>query len=133
MPALRLVAACTLVALVACTSAAPDTASSRRGAVLPEGDSPAFLEAATRHAAQLAALPDTAVAGLWLLQDSTGHELASGIAQPFPTGIADDDYTTIVPASAGYEALAFGFARTSAGRNLGSIPVVYVTVTGAVQ
>ena len=109
------------IALLACSR------PSRWGA-LAEQQSPAFTEAARLQASAIASLPAPADAGIWLVQDTNGQLLASGVLSSFPTSISSSDYTTVVPGAAGLHAVEFGFARTTRFHGHGPFPVAYVTV-----
>jgi len=98
---------------------------------LRETDTPAFREVVQRHAADIAKLPRPADAGIWLVQDTTGHLISSGILTSFPAGISSEDYGQVVPGAAGLQAVAFGFARTPVVSGAGPFRVAYVTVPAA--
>jgi len=101
-------------------------------AALPEGTTAAFVAVIPLHHDSIAHLAHPASAGIWLVQDSTGHLIASGVLATFPTtGITADNYAQIVPGAAGLRALAFGYARTSAMNGCGPFRVAYVTVAVA--
>ena len=90
----------------------------------------AVMEAVRRHAAGISRLPRPQDAGLWLVQDSSGHYISSGVLDSFPTSISSTNYRTVVPgaSAAGQEATAFGFARTPVVDGAGPFRLVYVTV-----
>ena len=114
-----------VLALVGCSPTA-------RGplAQLPEHNTPAFVEAARRHAPELQAWASADDAGLWVVEDSLGHLVASGVLATFPTTISSSDYETVVPGALGLEARAFGFARTPSSRSQPAFRVAYVTLGG---
>jgi beta-lactamase regulating signal transducer with metallopeptidase domain len=91
---------------------------------------PAVMEAVRRHAAAIAALARPQDAGLWLVQDSVGNYISSGVLTSFPTGMSSSNYKTVVPgaSAAGEDAIAFGFAHTPVVGGAGPFRLVYVTV-----
>jgi hypothetical protein len=95
---------------------------------LEEGQTEAFRDVVQLHAADIAKLPRPAQAGIWLVQDPGGHRISSGVLAAFPAEIGSADYGEVVPAAAGQQAVAFGFARTPVVGTLGPFRVVYVTV-----
>jgi len=90
----------------------------------------AVMEAVRRHAADVGALPRPQDAGLWLVQDSAGDHISSGVLTSFPTGMNSLNYKAVVPGASatGQDAIAFGFAHTPAVGGLGPFRLVYVTV-----
>ncbi len=97
-------------------------------ASLSERNTPAFAKAASLHATEMASLPSSASAGLWVVEDSQGNLVASGVLRAFPTTISSEDYGTVVPGAAGLVAREFGFARTTATWSHPALRVAYVTL-----
>ncbi|HXY67929.1 MAG TPA: hypothetical protein VEH62_00680 [Gemmatimonadales bacterium] len=95
---------------------------------LPMQNTPAFTTALEQHHMEISRLANPAEAGIWLVQDSTGHLVSSGVLPKFPAAIGADTYATVVPGAAGLRAIAFGFARTPAMNGCGPFRVAYVTV-----
>jgi hypothetical protein len=88
----------------------------------------AFVGAARLHADSLARLPATAQAGLWIVQDTKGRLISSGILSPFPTTFSSDHIADVVPGAAGLSPIEFGFALTPAERNRPAVRAAFVTV-----
>lgn len=95
---------------------------------LPERHTAAFDSAAKLHAKQIAKLPNAADAGLWIVQDTAGHLISSGILATFPTEISNGNYGSVVPGAAGLTAREFGVARTRTVNGMGPFRVAFVTV-----
>jgi hypothetical protein len=110
------------LAVVTCSNA------SKPWAALPERHSPAVTEAARHQASAIAMLPVPADAGIWLVQDTNGQLVSSGVLSSFPTSINSSNYAVLVPGAAGFHAEEFGFARTAKVDGLGPFRVAYVTV-----
>jgi len=90
----------------------------------------ATREAVRRHAAAINALARPQDAGVWLVQDSTGAYISSGVLESFPESIGSRNYKTVVPGAAatGQDARSFGFARSPVVDGAGPFRLVYVTV-----
>lgn len=100
---------------------------------LPVVNTPAFLAIARLHRAELARLPQPDQGGIWLVQDSTGHLISSGVLKTFPAAISSSDYAEIVPVVAKLQVLAFGLARTPVIDGAGPFRVAFVTVASLRQ
>jgi len=101
-------------------------------ATLPEGNTAAFAAVIPLHHDALMRLAHPADAGIWLVQDSTGHLISSGVLPTFPTTeMTVSNYAQIVPGAAGLTALEFGYARTSTMNGCGPFRVAFVTVAPA--
>ena len=100
------------------------------GPAMTELNTPAAREAVRRHAAAVNALARPQDAGLWLVQDSAGAYVSSGVLESFPTSIGSTNYRTVVPGAAatGQDAISFGFARSPVVEGAGPFRLVYVTV-----
>lgn len=98
---------------------------------LPEQHTAAFLAVVQLHAGDIAKLPRPADAGIWLVQDTAGHRISSGVLTTFPARISSQNYGQIVPGAAGQTAIEFGFARTPVVGGAGPFRVVFVTVAAA--
>ena len=118
-------------ALLICASFASPLRAQPSLADLQERNTEAFVAVVRLHAAELAKLPQPGQAGIWLVQDSTGHLISSGVLRTFPAGISSGDYGQIVPGAAGKGAIEFGFARTPVVDGAGPFRVAYVTVAVA--
>jgi hypothetical protein len=97
----------------------------------PERNTAAFREVVQLHAAELAQLASPAEAGIWLVQDTAGHRISSGVLAKFPASIASENYGQVVPGAAGLEAVGFGLARTPVVGGAGPFRVAYVTIAKA--
>ena len=116
-------------AVVACTNATAPLATPPGG---PGVSIPDPLVAVVQlHAGDIAELPQPAEAGIWLVEDSTGHRISSGVLPSFPAGITSEDYGQVVPGAAGLSAIELGFARTPVVGGAGPFRVVFVTVSAA--
>jgi len=82
--------------LLACSAPEKSPAS-----YLPERDSPAFAAAASLHASEVAQLPTSPAGGLWVVEDSLGNLVASGVLTTFPASISSENFGAIVPGAAG--------------------------------
>ena len=119
---LLVIAAASFAARAAAAQAAPKQKFSNWSTIA----TPAFLEAAETHAAALR--DSTAEAGIWLVQDSHGRLVLSGIAKPFPTMISSEDINSVIPGARGYTPKEFGFALTPTAPGRPVFRVVYATV-----
>jgi len=95
---------------------------------LREQNTAAFRAVVQLHAVEMARLPGPSDAGIWLVQDSNGRLISSGVLRRFPTDISSRNYGRIVPGAAGQRAIDFGFARTPVLDRAGPFRVAYVTV-----
>ncbi|HTT67493.1 MAG TPA: hypothetical protein VMF70_05640 [Gemmatimonadales bacterium] len=100
-------------------------------AELPMLNTPAFTTALQQHHEEISRLARPAEAGIWLVQDSTGHLVSSGVLQQFPAAITASNYAQVVPGASGLTAISFGFARTPAMNGCGPFRVAWVTVAPA--
>ena len=118
-------------ALLICASAAPPLHAQASLADLKERNTDAFVTVVRLHAAEIAKLPQPGQAGIWLVQDSTGRLVSSGVLKTFPLSISSESYGQVVPGAAGKRAIEFGFARTPVVGGAGPFRVAYVTVAAA--
>lgn len=104
------------VALLAC-------AATLHGQSIRGRNSAAMVAAVAQHRAALARSDR---AGLWVVEDRTGKLVASGVLPKFPTSINSDNYTDVVPGTAGRKLLEFGFGGTPSTRRQRAVQVAYV-------
>jgi hypothetical protein len=128
MHSAKILAPLLAIAAMACSAALRQPTTPPSWAAMPEQPSPAFTQAARLQAATIAALPAPTEAGIWLVQDTKGQLLSSGVLPTFPASISSADYTTVVPGAAGLHAEEFGFARTVRAHGQGPYRVAYVIV-----
>jgi hypothetical protein len=100
---------------------------------LPEANAPAFVAAVRLNAFELSSLPRPADGGTWLVEDSMGTLISSGVLRVFPSAITSVDYGAIVPGAAKRSRIAFGFARSPVVDGNGPFRVVFVVVRSTPQ